>query len=126
MDNDAGNDRRARSACRWTREHGAGPPPPQQRPAQPQPAQSAQAVSAQEHLSQAKAAADAITQTSVPAKSRTQLAQLKKQLAALEKAESATPAGGTAAKSNANWATDVAAIDKIATEMLGSETAAGT
>lgn len=112
-------------------------PPVAPQPAQPQSpapavtsqqlAQSAPAVSPQEHLSQAKAAADSITATSVPARSRTQLAQLKKHFAALEKAgssPSATHARGTA-KSNTAWATDVAAIDKIITEMLGSETAAG-
>jgi hypothetical protein len=131
------------------------PPPTQPQPAQPQPAQpqpaqpqppvapqpqqpaptvtsqqlapSAPAVSPQEHLNQAKAAADSIIATSVPAKSRTQLAQLKKRLAALEKAgSSTTPSATHAAKSNTTWATDVAAIDKIITEMLGSETATGT
>jgi hypothetical protein len=121
-------------------------PAPQPQPAQPQatqpqpaspaatpqqPAQPAQVVSPKEHLGQAKAAADSITETSVPAKSRKQLAELKKHLAALEKAASsatptATPAGGTAAKSNTNWATDVAAIDKNITEILGSETATTT
>jgi hypothetical protein len=112
------------------------PQPTQPQPASPtvapqQPAPSAQAVSPQEHLSQAKAAADSITEISVPAKSRNQFAQLKKHLAALDKAaSSSTPsaksAGGTTAKSNANWATDVSAIDKIITEMLGSETSTAT
>jgi hypothetical protein len=110
----------------------AQPQPTQPRPASPtvtpqQPAPSAQAVSPQEHLSQAKAAADSITEISVPAKSRNQFAQLKKHLAALDKAtSSATPTATPAAKSNTKWATDVAAIDKIITEMLGSETATGT
>ncbi len=113
----------------------AQPQPQPQQPASPtatpQPAQSAQAVSPQEHLSQAKAAAESIATTSVPAKSRSQLAQLKKHLAALEKAgstttPSATPAPEAAAKSKSNWGTEVAAIDKIITEMLGSETATGT
>jgi hypothetical protein len=119
----------------------AQPQPAQPQPQQPasptptaQPAQSAQAVSPQEHLSQAKAAADSIDTNSVPAKSRSQFAQLKKHLAALEKAgsattPSATPAPATAAKSEekkSDWGTEVAAIDKIITEMLGSETANGT
>ncbi len=114
----------------------AQPQPTQPQPASPtvspqQPAPSAQAVSPQEHLSQAKAAADSITESSVPAKSRNQFAQLKKHLAALDKTASsatptATPARDTAAKSNTNWATDAAAIDKIITEMLGSETATAT
>lgn len=110
----------------------AQPQPTQPQPASPtvtpqQPAPSAQAVSLQEHLSQAKAAADSITEISVPEKSRNQLAQLKKHLAALVKAtSSATPTATLAAKSNTNWATDVAATDKIITAMLGSETATGT
>jgi hypothetical protein len=114
----------------------AQPQPAQPQPQQPaspaptpQPAQAAQAVSPQEHLSQAKAAAESITTTAVPAKSRSQLAQLKKHISALEKAgpatSSATPAPAAAAKSNSNWGTEVAAIDKIITEMLGSETATG-
>ena len=115
----------------------AQPQPAQPQPTQPQPASatvtpqqpapSAQAVSPQEHVSQAKAAADSITEVSVPAKSRSQLAQLKKHLATLEKAaSSATPTATPSAKSNANWATDVSAIDKIITEMLGSETSTAT
>ena len=109
--------------------------PQQQPPASPtvtaQPAASAQTVSPQEHLSQAKAAIDSITPNSIPSKSRSQLAKLKKHVAALEKAgpattPSATPAPATAAKSDVNWGTEVAAIDKIITEMLGSETATGT
>lgn len=108
------------------------PQPTQPQPASPavtpqQPAQSAAAVSPQEHLNQAKAAADSITASAVPAKSRGQLAQLKKHLAALEKAgSSTTPVAGTAAKSDTKWATDVAGIDKTITEMLGSETATAT
>ena len=103
-------------------------PQPQQQPAQPAP--SAQAVSPQEHLSRAKAAVDSIAATAVPTKSRSEFAKLKKHLAALEKAgpatTPATPAPATAAKSDVNWGTEVAAIDKIITEMLGSETATGT
>lgn len=111
------------------------PAQPQQQPpasptATPQPTPSAQTVSPQEHLSQAKAAIDSITPNSIPSKSRSQLAKLKKHLAALEKAgpattPGATPAPATAAKSDVNWGTEVAAIDKIITEMLGSETATG-
>jgi DNA polymerase-3 subunit gamma/tau len=98
-----------------------------QQPAAPTPApQSQQAVSPQEHLSQAKAAVDGIAATAVPAKNRAQLAQLKKHLAALDKAGSAsaetTTAPKASAKSTANWGTEVAAIDKIITEMVGSET----
>ena len=83
------------------------PQPPASPTATPQPAQSAQTVSPQEHLSQAKSAADSIATNSVPAKSRSQLAQLKKHLAALEKAgpattPSATPAPAAAAKSAEN------------------------
>ena len=61
--------------------------------------------------------------TAVPAKSRTQLAELKRHLSALDKSESAP--GSAAAPpeaATASWGTDVAAIGKIITEMVGGET----
>jgi len=110
----------------------ADPQPTQPQPTQPQqpasPAatpQSQQAVSPQEHLSQAKTAVDSIDAASVPAKNRAQLAQLKKHLVALDKAGSPSAETTTApkapGKSTANWGTEVAAIDKIITEMVGTE-----
>jgi hypothetical protein len=113
------------------------PQPSQPQPTQPQqpqpttaPAaapQADQAVSPQEHLSQAKAAVDSIATASVPAKSRTQLAQLKRHLSALDKmaapsTDKAAPAPKSAGKSTSNWGTEVAAIDKIITEMVGTGT----
>src|SRR5256885_764925 len=74
-------------------------PKPQQPPAQPQPTEpqptqqptaaatqpsAEQSVSPQEHLRQAQASANAITATSVPAKSRVALGELKKHLSTLE------------------------------------------
>ena len=115
------------------------PAQPQQPPATaPTPAASAKSpmpktdqVSAEEHLRQAQAALNDIKTTSVPARNRNQLAQLKRHLAALEQgAPAATPAPrstrGTAASANANWGTEVAAIDKILTEMVGSDTPTAT
>lgn len=121
------------------------PAQPQPQPAQPQPTEpqqpqpsaqpasptaasaTQQTTSPQEHLSQARAAAENIATDSVPSKSRAQLAQLKRHLATLEKAGSsstgtAAAAPGASGKTNANWGTEVAAIDKIITEMVGGET----
>jgi hypothetical protein len=104
----------------------AQPQPPQ--PASPSatPAPTEQTVPPQEHLRQAKAAADSITTASVPAKSRAKLAQLKRHLSELEKASSEPAAQSATAPQPAgakdNWGKDVAAIDKIITEMVGDQT----
>jgi hypothetical protein len=115
----------------------AKPQPTEQQaqPAQPEPQQPAspsatspseQAVPPQEHLRQAKAAVDSITTASVPAKSRAKLAQLKRHLSDLEKAASEPTAQATTAPQPAgtkdSWGKDVAAIDKIITEMVGDQT----
>jgi hypothetical protein len=120
------------------------PQPTQPQPAQPQPAQSQptaaptastqsdQAVSPQEHLSQAKAAVESITPTAVPAKSRAQLTELKRHLTTLDKmnpgagSETAAAAPNAPGKSSDNWGTEVAAIDKIISEMVGTQTTGGT
>jgi len=122
-------------------------PPAQPQPTQPQPTepqtprptasatQSApdQSASPQEHLRQAQDAVKAISADVVPAKNRSDLAKLKQHLSNLEKmgsspsasaAEPTRPAAGkSASEPKANWGTEVAAIDKIITEMVGSETA---
>jgi hypothetical protein len=126
------------------------PTPPQPQPAQPQPTQptqpqtpqpttsaagstSDQAVSPQEHLRQAQDALKAISTDSVPAKNRSDLGKLKQHLSNLEKMGSSpsastaegspASAGKSASAPKDNWGTEVAAIDKIITEMMGSETA---
>jgi hypothetical protein len=91
-----------------------------------------QAVSPQEHLRQAKAALDSIPAASVTGRHRTQLTELKRHVTALERASAGTsgsmPAatgeakstpGATSGRANTNWGTEVAAIDKTLTEMLG-------
>ena len=121
----------------------AQPQPAQPQPTEPQPttqpttqaAQTAdQAVSPQEHLRQAQESVKAISATSIPSKNRSDLAKLKQHLSNLEKmgsspsASAAEPArpepGKSASAPKANWGTEVAAIDKIITEMVGSETSA--
>ena len=118
------------------------PQPEQPQPADPKPSQPTattpqagdQAVSPQEHLKQAQAALNSITPASVPAKSRAQLAEMKRHLSALERAGSSTAVAGKAtpparsgsASANVNWGTEIAAVDKIITEMVGNDTATGT
>jgi hypothetical protein len=96
-------------------------------------------VSPQEHLRQAKTALDAIQPTAVTVGARKQFAELKRHLNALEKASasaSGTAAGsaspsargarGAKATSNANWGTEVAAMDKILTDLIGPDVTTGT
>ena len=104
------------------------PPPAEPSPAQQPPAttatpqtQSNPAVSPQEHLGQAKTALDAIQTSAVTGQARTQLAELKRHVSVLEKASA--PASGTKAPSNA-WGTEVAAMDKILTDLLGTDATA--
>ena len=115
--------------------------PPTEQPTTPpaqQPTTSAaqstpdQAVSPQEHLRQAQQAVASIQATSVPAKNRSSLADLKRHLSNLEKMGSASSpsaaetsrstAGKSASANKANWGTEVAAIDKIISGMVGNET----
>jgi hypothetical protein len=82
-------------------------------------------------LRQAQQAVASISANTVPAKNRSSLADLKRHLSNLEKMGStssssttAEPSRSTAGKSaadNKNWGTEVAAIDKIITEMVGNE-----
>jgi hypothetical protein len=118
------------------------PQPAQPQPAQPQPqpappttaapaaqAQPEQSVTPEEHLRQAQAALNSITATSVPAKNRAALSDIKKHLAALERAggsAASTTAKGTTKSGSTNWGTEVAAVDKLITDLIGSDTAPAT
>jgi hypothetical protein len=102
--------------------------PPQQPPAQPpateptpqspasqQPAES-QGQPA-EHLAKAKAALDAVDASAVTGTAKTRLTELKRHVSALDRATAAQPEGKGRAKAERSWATDVAAIDRILTEL---------
>jgi collagen type VII alpha len=101
---------------------------------QPQAATAAQAEAREpgEHLREARAALDDIDAAAVTGRAKTQLTQLKQHISALERAASARSAAsaaasatGTQARSN-NWSTELAAADRILTEMLGTASATGT
>jgi hypothetical protein len=85
-------------------------------------------VSPEEHLRQAREAFNGIKATSIPARNRAQFTELRRHLAALEN----SPAAGASAKTPSrsaktdNWGTDVAAIDRILTNLVGSDTATAT
>jgi hypothetical protein len=127
-------------------------PQPTQPPAQPQPTEPQpttppattqqptasptasspdQNVSPEEHLQQARAALSDIKVTSVPARDRAQFNELRRHLSALENPSASRPSGrttpkgsGTATSASSNsWGTEVAAIDKIITNLAGSDTA---
>jgi hypothetical protein len=106
----------------WTQ---TATPPPQQPTTATAPQAAAQPDSAEEHLRQAKTALNEIPAASLTGKTKSQIADLKKHLAAIERASStpaATPAAaakpGTAAPASGKWATEVAAMDKILTQLL--------
>jgi hypothetical protein len=112
-------------------------PTPQQPAPTPQPSaaatqpQAEKEMTPQDHLKKAQEAANEISTMSVPAKDRGDVEQLKKHLANLDKASSssaATPTetakkGDEKASAQPNWGTEVAAIDKIISGMVGSESA---
>lgn len=116
-------------------------PAPQQQPTPtPQPSataaqpQAEQALTPQDHLKKAQEAAKDISASSLPAKDKTALDEMKRHLTNLDKvgSSSATPSPAETAKKGGddsktmNWGTEVAAIDKIIGEMVGSESSTPT
>ena len=109
-------------------------PAPKQQPSTQQPSSSTtgQSGEAQEHLRQAQAALNDVP-ASVPARAKSKIAELKRRLNTLEKSSAAGHAQGSAsaqaskttAPSKNSWSTEVAAIDKIITELLGPATGSG-
>ncbi len=94
-------------------------------------------ASPDEHLRQAKAALDAIPAASLTGRARTQVAELKRHMAALSRGSApattatTTPQTPTAtapakapANASGNWGTEVAAMDKVLGELLGTGTGA--
>ena len=76
-------------------------------------------TSPEEHLQQAKDALEAIPAGSVGGSAKTQLAELKRHMAALNRA-SATAAADPTTAANANWSTEVAAMDKLLADLLAA------
>lgn len=118
-------------------------PPPTTPPATAQPPatpaatpqdHSAHQGAPQEHLRQASAALAEVKTATLPAKAKTHVAEIKRRLAALERTTAASDkasATGQAnrsakAKTAANWGTEVAAIDKALTTLLGPAETTGT
>jgi hypothetical protein len=116
-------------------------PPATQPPAtsQQQPAATTgSTAAAQEHLAKATASLDEIKTATLSARAKSQVAEIKRRINALERTvaandnASATGAANrsaratTGARGNANWGTEVAAIDKALTALIGPDTAAAT
>ena len=112
-----------------------GATPPQQTTTSPAEAQNA--GTPQEHLRKAKAALESIDPTAVTGPAKSQVAEVKRHLNALERAAgstsnaSATGAAqqnprATAARGNASWSTEVAAIDSLLASLLGAGTTGAT
>ena len=113
-------------------------PAPTQQPAKSAPSQTPSATSAtqgnsaQKHLQLAKTAIDSISPTAVTDKTKSQLVEVKKHLAALDRAPAGTTPTGTAGKkttrattATTSWATDVAEIDRILTSLIGTPATTG-
>jgi hypothetical protein len=103
------------------------PPPPTPSTTSQQPPSAAgpeQHSAAQEHIRQAQAALNDVQTASLQGKPKTKVTELKRHLNSLEKstASASTTASKTAARGKDNWSTDVSAIDKILTELLGPAT----
>ncbi|HXG72981.1 MAG TPA: hypothetical protein VNJ04_20500, partial [Gemmatimonadaceae bacterium] len=93
------------------------PPSATMQPAAPAPSPTGQASTAQEHLRLARGSLNDVTATGMSARNKAQIAEVKRRLATLEK---------TSSNKGSAWATEVAAIDKILTTLLGANMSAGT
>jgi hypothetical protein len=95
----------------------------------PSAAQQSPSTPAQDHLRQAKSALEGIDQAAISGRARTQIAELKQHLVALEResapATASTARSTSAAGGNASWATEVAAIDRTLTGLMGATSATG-
>jgi hypothetical protein len=103
------------------------PPPPTPSTTSQQPPSAAgpeQHGAAQEHIRQAQAALNDVQTASLQGEPKTKVTELTRHLNSLEKstASASTTASKTAARGKDNWSTDVSAIDKILTELLGPAT----
>jgi hypothetical protein len=112
------------------------PAPRPQQPTQPSPSatqtQADQTLTPQDHVKKAQEAVKDINETSIPAKNRSALAELKQHLSNLEKlsasgatstpAEMSKKAPGAKSSEAANWATEVGAADKVISQLMGDET----
>ena len=94
----------------------------------PSGAQMDQQGSANEHLRQAEAALSDIPAASLTGANKAKVAELKRHIGALGRTAAATPAPGktsTAPAGKATWSTEVAAADRILTELLGAQSTTG-
>ena len=105
------------------------PPPPTPSPSTtsqqpPSAARPEQHGAAKEHIRQAQTALNDVQTASLQGKAKTKVTELKRHLDSLEKstAGASTTASKTAARGKDNWSTEVSAIDKILTELLGPAT----
>ena len=134
-----------RSTARWTTAFAAAaligvpaagwsqtpPAATSQPPAAQQPADApAQHSAAAEHIQKAEAALNDIPTSTLPARAKSRVAELKRHLNSLEKSAASSQAAEydrakPSSKPKDTWAKDVAAIDKTLTELLGPAAASG-
>ena len=132
-----------RSTARWTTAFAAAaligvpvagwsqtpPAATSQPPAAQQPADAPAQHGAAEHIQKAEAALNDIPTSTLPARAKSRVEELKRHLNSLEKSAASSHAADTTAKPSSKpkdtWAKDVAAIDKTLTELLGPAAASG-
>ena len=81
--------------------------------------------SANEHLRQAQSALADIPAASLTGTAKTRVAELKRHLNALEQAASQKPAAGATSQRSASWSGDVAAANRILSELLNRASTTG-
>jgi hypothetical protein len=86
--------------------------------------QAQQPATPDDHLRQAESALNSISPTAVTGKAKTRIAELKQHLNALESA-SASGAANPGTKGGEKWSLEVAAMDRILTDLLGPDSTTG-
>ena len=110
----------------WAQE--TSPTPPSQTTSRPSGAPMDQQGSANEHLRLAEAALNDIPAASLTGTAKSRVAELRRHITTLDRSASSAPAdkpGTSASPGKANWSSEVAAADRILTELLGAQGTTG-
>jgi hypothetical protein len=83
--------------------------------------QAQQPATPDDHLRQAESALNSISPTAVTGKAKTRIAELKQHLNALERASASGAANPGTKGGDEKWSSEVAAMDRILTDLLGSD-----
>jgi hypothetical protein len=87
--------------------------------------QAQQPATPDDHLRQAESALNSISPTAVTGKAKTRIAELKQHLNALESASASGAANPGTKGGDEKWSSEVAAMDRILTDLLGPDSTTG-